>query len=393
MFDDLRWWKFQCGPCLCGSGLPFSLCCQNAFGVSMLEWLGRREMAGRLTKAIVDFAHEKWGARLLVEGWSRFSFGGSRVGDLNPHWPMFEPWLAFWYTPAEPGWDQMFGLPSDWPSTTLARAWLESVPNPGAEERRFVDLACASPWSLLGIEEVWPDWKVEVRDLLTGRRFTVVAPEVAGRAQVDDIVAGAVLTDEGITTFLGAGTQLMSPGFRVEAFDLRRDACGDGRWLTYEELCQEDDTVFEKYRKACARRGPLDLLERFRDAFEPFHLRWRVSMPFMEAVERLQSLTAAYGQPHTVQIEVSPDGTPDAFLPWYVHGEDVGDTDSRQEIGHLFLRVLQGQDAASEACYLTADVPTHLLARRVTDKVAARLGAAAVLLETRRDEVLGVCRT
>ena len=95
-------------------------------------------------------------------------------------------------------------------------------------------------------------------------------------------------------------------------------------------------------------------------------------MPFDEVIQRLRPLSVCYGTEEATDVETGPDGDPHALMTWYRHGPSA-DEDDWDMIG--FLHVDKGR--------LAADVATRTLADRLVAEIAARLGAAAMLVETR----------
>jgi hypothetical protein len=76
--------------------------------------------------------------------------------------------------------DEDFRIPESWPTASLGVSWLASASSSVSDfEQTFIVTAARSPHSLLLIESVVPGWSLAVRDLLTGRRFHIVEPEIS----------------------------------------------------------------------------------------------------------------------------------------------------------------------------------------------------------------------
>lgn len=78
--------------------------------------------------------------------------------------------------------------------------WLASTPSGvGTYEQTFILTPAKSPYSFLLVESVVPGWSLVVRDLLTGRQFRVVEPDISEHVQCEDILFSAVLTIDGVS--------------------------------------------------------------------------------------------------------------------------------------------------------------------------------------------------
>jgi hypothetical protein len=117
--------------------------------------------------------------------------------------------------------------------------------------------------------------------------------------------------------------------------------------------------------------GPYPYIEHSGEPREPRHFRWRLAIPFLDALEALRSLTAAFDD-HAIELEPGPEGEARAILIWY-RQNDPDDCDDCSALGYLFL----------DEGLLSADVATRARGLELLDEIDARLGPAAVLLESR----------
>jgi hypothetical protein len=209
-----------------------------------------------------------------------------------------------------------------------------------------------------------------VKDLMTGRRFRVVDPEISARARPEDVLLSAILTLGRNATLLGAAAYTLPSDWRFKLVDVRR-AYTESSWLTRDELVGMGAELCSEYRDA-HDRDPLSMLATCGDAREPLHLRWTLSAPFSDAFDRLRPLTVCYSDGEAIDNEDRPEGEPSVLLTWCQRGPSA-DPDDWMMIGFLYL---------GERC-LAADVPTGALATRLMTEVDSRLGAAATLRETR----------
>ena len=146
-----------------------------------------------------------------------------------------------------------------------------------------------------------PGWSLVVRDLLTGRRFRVVEPEISEDVRSEQILLSAVLTVDGVSTLLGCGSHAVASDVRVMAGQMR-EYHAEGAWLTRAALLDITTQVCSEYRGACDGESVIEL-ETYGEAPEPLLLRWNVSSPFGEMFERLRSLSVVGRKRSTTRLD------------------------------------------------------------------------------------------
>jgi hypothetical protein len=355
--------------CLCGSGRLFSACCASASLADIAAWQRARETERRLVRRISEFAISAWGLDMLRAAVHEFSIGRHSADSLQSTLPMFDPWFTFTWIPNHQ--DDYMPVPENWPTVPLALAWLASGSAAVSDfDRAFIMMAADSPYTCLLVETVRPGWSLTARDLMTGRRFRLVDPEISGRARPEDIVFSAVLTLGSASTLVGAAADAIPSDCRFELRETRLAVTG-APWLMRAELMGMEWEVRDVYREALDRR-PASELYRGGDASEPLHLSWTVAAPYVEMIDRLRPLTVCFGDEEAIDDEDGPEGDPHMLMTWYERGPSA-DPDDWQMIGYLYL----------EEGHLAADVPTPALAARLVAEVTARVGAAATLVDTR----------
>jgi hypothetical protein len=285
--------------------------------------------------------------------------------------PVFDRWFAFtWVANPE---NEDIEVPDTWPTASVGVSWLASGPTPASSyDQAFIVRAADSPYSVFQVEEVRPGWSLTIRDMMTGRRLRVVDPEISACARPDDILFSAVLTLDGVSTLLGPAPYTLPPDSRVDLIDLRR-GYSEIPWMTLAELTEWDlaGDLCDEYTEAF-HRGPASVLETCGDAREPLHLRWTVSTPFDDVLQRLRPLSVCYVDEEAIDMQNGPDGEPHVLMTWYQPGPSA-EEDDWVMIGFLYID--QGR--------LAADVPSRMLANRLIAEVAMSLGAGATLVDTR----------
>ena len=204
-------------------------------------------------------------------------------------------------------------------------------------------------------------------------------PQISQCARLDDILFSAVLTLNGVSTFLGPAAHSIPLDHRAELREFRRVYCdarrvhSDDPWLTRVELMDMMAELCHQYREAFDGERVFELdFDTGGDTLEPIQLRWTVEAPFGVAFEGLRQLSVHAGDKEAMELENGPDGEPHASITWYHHSPSANEDDWRM-IGFLDL---------AEGC-LSASVPTRALANRLVGEITARLGERATLIETR----------
>lgn len=180
------------GPCLCGSDRTFSVCCASRFATDIAVWQRAREAECRLVTQIAAYGLRTWGPALFKDALHFFCIGPRSSASLQSLLPVFDAWYAFTWTPR---FDECDLTPESWPTVPLGVAWLTTGPAAvGDFDHQFILTAAVSPYSLFLVEAVRPGWSLTILDLLTGRRFVAIDPEVSAHVRRDDILMSAVLT-------------------------------------------------------------------------------------------------------------------------------------------------------------------------------------------------------
>lgn len=360
--------------CYCGAGLPDCQPCRAAD----IAAVGRARAAEqRLTDIIAGHAVKTWGWPILQDGLRWFSLGQESRDSLVQALPMFDPWCVFSWLPnvqGVPGERDYvdFGLPDDWPEVTLGMNWLESEAAVDPFDCAFIMAAAASPYSFFVIDRVRPGWWLQVTDLLTGHHFVVVDADISARVRPDDVLLSAILTLDGVSSFLGLAPQSVPRTICDEAHDIPLDYSGT-EWLTRTELVGMELDLFTEYRTAldvALARGT----GREASRGTPVVLRWLLSTPFHDALEALRPLSESFEDEEVIYTRTCPDGEPMATIVWYERGQ-TSDPDDWIELGCLYLRTDR----------LTADLAEPGLGARLVATIAERLGSDATLVEQRND--------
>ncbi len=360
-------------PCPCGSEKPFDACCIDRYGSEFFAWLRARQAEYHLVPRILEYERRRWGLQLRDEAIRVFYVSRTSSESEDSAAPAFKRWFPFTCVP-----DSQHALEFEdpttserWPTASLGVTWLASAPSSVSDfDQTFILTAAGSPHSLLLIESVVPGWSLVVRDLLTGRRFRVVEPQISRAVCPEQILFSAVLTIDGVSTLLGCASHAVPSDLRVMAGQMR-EYQAEGAWLTRAELLDIVPEICSEYRDACDCDTVIEL-ETYGEVPEPLLLRWNVSAPFGEMFERLRLLSVWYGEEEAIDDETGPDGVPRLLMSWY-EPPPPPQPEDRRALGFLYL----------DDGRLAADVASPAIAERLISEIRARLGSAAMLVETR----------
>lgn len=197
--------------CPCGSGRKFKHCCLEGQAASESARLRLRGAEGRLVNPLMKFAFDCWGAPLITHAWEDFWVYDDVPDDMRstPEFDtMFVPWLVLGFVP-DP---QSEAAREDWPTRPIGLEWLARRDRPISDlDRGYIEAACRSPLSVLAVEHVTPQQSVDLKDVLTGRRFHVLEQGASQRLQPADLLFTRVLTLDGASIMFGAAPFIVPP--------------------------------------------------------------------------------------------------------------------------------------------------------------------------------------
>src|SRR5262249_39164768 len=157
-------------PCPCGSGRKFKQCCLRQRDAEDAARIRLRTAEGVLIPALFAYAADEFGPAFLQEAWEEFFLWEDvpeEIESSREFGTTFDPFFVFSFAP-----DPADGLPDGWPAEALALHFLhhevESCPD---EHREFMEQAGRSPASFFVVEAAVPGRTIDLRDILTGRRF------------------------------------------------------------------------------------------------------------------------------------------------------------------------------------------------------------------------------
>ena len=363
-------------PCSCGSGRKYKRCCLARDEAPELLRLRMRRAEGRLVPQVFAYARERWGYDLVTAAWSEFTCLGEVDTEEEPldreeFTSAFLPWFVFNWTadPHEPE------TRPDWPRTPLARVFAEEH---GAQlddfERRFVEVACARPFSFYAVTAVQRGRALGLRDVLTRREYTVLERQATEDLSEGAIIFARIVPMDGAAILLGCAPLAIPPSHHPPLLDLREQMARPRGAVDEEDLHEWDielrQTYFAIKEEVC--HPPLPALRNTDgDPLVPTTLRFDLRCAADEAFARLKTLAL-----EASDEELLADAKRDAAgqlravrFAWLERGNRAHDSWENTVLGTV----------AIDGPRLTIEVNSARRAERIRDRVEERLGEQAVL--------------
>lgn len=361
-------------PCPCGSGRKFKHCCLQRQNAADAARFRIRSLEGRVVDSVGKYALERWGEPLFHHAWEDF-WGYDDVPEdivATPEFgAMFIPWLTTCFV-ADP---EAEGRTDDWPTATLATEWLSVQPGPvDPALHAYVTQAARSPMSVFAVEAVVPGASVDVKDILTGRRFQALETAASRSLHAGDVVFTRVVTLDGISVMFGLAPYAAPAAWHVRILDWR-DAVVRRRPRTRATLESFEIEIRDLYflvRQAVLNPVPPTLRNTDGDRLSLITLTYElhVAVPFVYPL--LVPLATLAGEVHDEDVERDADGrVVKVELHWIKASRRK---DAREEVTVLgTLRLEPGR--------LVAEVNSEKRAARLQREIVKRLGKVATLLE------------
>jgi hypothetical protein len=309
-------------PCPCGSGLKYKKCClfkrQATSAPVEAGWLRMRRTEGEVVDRITALFHRAYGRVAFEQGWDEYTLWSGSPANRQ-EWPEFNtsfvPWLLFDWDPARTATSRPARtgttpvVPGGFPAVSPARHYLDRR---GAEldsyARRWLEEACAQPYTFCQVVSTEPGRLMKLRDLLLKRDVTVHERQASVELNPGQILYTKIVSLDGASVMLGCAP-IALPGSRVDV------------------ILQARDLVLRR------RGSPAELLRRHDVEFRQLYLDLRLEMP---------SLANTDGDPLQMtrldfELRCTPQEAFDALLPLTGESdpEAFADTCTRDAAGAL----------------------------------------------------------
>jgi hypothetical protein len=209
--------------CPCGSGRKFKQCCLLKADAADRARLSVRRAEGRIVDLLFPYTLDRFGKEFFEHAWADFwgEFDppeGKDFADIPEFVAMFVPWLVTSFV-RDPYDD---ASQPHWPDEPMALHWLK-VDGPVVTdlEREWIEAVCASPLSAFAIEDVQPGASIDLRDILTGRRFHVLEQGASRTLKPGDVHFVRVVTAGGISVMFGGAPHSVAPDRQIDIVNWR----------------------------------------------------------------------------------------------------------------------------------------------------------------------------
>jgi hypothetical protein len=362
-------------PCPCGSGRKFKHCCLRVQAVEDGLRARLRSAEGALVPALFSYAAQEFGHEFFAEAWDEFFLWNDVPDDIESSKEFgttFDPFFVFDFVPDAA--EDL--LPDGWPTEPLALHFLrhevESAPQ---LHREFIEQACRSPASFFVVEAVFAGRALDIKDILTGRRFHVLEQSASRTLHVGDVLFTRVVTACGGSIMTGACPWVIPASWHIPLIDTR-ERLRPKRLLTREELFDYDLEVRQAYHEIvdAVLHPPLPVLQNTDgDPLELTTLTYELGVTVAEAVEQLTPLATVRGDVYLAdEVRDAAGGLTAATLTWIKAGNRKHKDWDNTTLGTLRL----------DGSGLVVEVNSARRRRRIEKEIAKCLGSAAALVDT-----------
>ena len=286
-------------PCPCGSGRKYKKCCllKQPAPISDLSRQRLRKTEGRLVEPLLRHAQYAYGEDFMVTAWEEFAQGFDwALSDETPEVEtIFLPWVLYNWVPN----NESLAPNSEWPEMTIAEHYLtQKARQLDDYTRRFIQTACAEPYSFFVVTEVTPNQSLKLKDLLLEREATVSERLATQALSPGDILYTRILSIDDITVMFGCAPTIVPPdnaGDLLAVRDALQAANGplDRQALQLYDAYLRD--IYKDIREAVRHPQLPQLVNTDGDPLTFITLRYELTCTPGEALEALKTLNTRNG--------------------------------------------------------------------------------------------------
>ncbi len=274
-----------------------------------------------------------------------------------------------------------------WPARPIAASFLDERSSilPPLDER-VTRTALAAPLSFSVVESAAPGRSIDLRDILTGARQTVLERSASQSVQAGSILFAKVLTVDAVSIMLGSGHWLIPPAFHNRIIDFREQCAAGASGLDAGQVQLRHAELVDLYGsivEELLNPTPPKLRNTDGDPLAPTRLEFALRCSQEEAVGRLAPL--AYG--HRLD-DLLEDPEPEAaggveyVVPWLVPGNRIHTEWENTSLGPI--RVASTR--------IEAEVNSERRARQLRKEVERRLRDRVLFLRQETTSVEALLR-
>jgi SEC-C motif-containing protein len=368
-------------PCPCGSGRKYKHCCLRATDAEESARARLRTAEGVLVPALFSYAADEFGNDFFAEAWDEFFVWRNVPGDIagsREFGTTFDPFFVCSFVPDETE-DE---LPAGWPTEPLALHFLhhevESCPD---FQREFIKQACESHASFFVVESLVSGRSIDLKDILTGKRFHVLEQSASRTFHQGDLTYTRVVTAGGASIMIGAAPWIIPPSWHVHIIDFR-DRVSPRRLMTRGNLFEYDIEIRELYHHivdALVNPRLPELRNTDGDPIEMTTMTYELAVTTAEAAEHLRPLATLGDDVHIDGETFDSSGAlTAATLSWIKPGNRKNKDWDNTILGNLRL----------DGSQLIVEANSARRRDRIVKEIAKRLGSGATLVETKVTDVV-----
>lgn len=362
-------------PCPCGSGRKFKHCCLRAQDAEDAARTRLRTAEGILVPALFGYADDEWGDDFFADAWEEFFVWHAvpeEVDDSREFGTTFDPFFVFSFVPDPAEGD----LRDGWPREPVALHFLRhEVESCSDFDREFIEQACESDPSFFVVESATPGRAIDLKDILTGRRFRVLEQSASRSLRPGDLTFTRVVTAGGASIMIGASPWIIPPSWHVPVIEFRERVRPRGL-MTREDLFEYDIEIRRLYHQivdALLHPRLPKLQNTDGDLIEMTTMTYELRIGTGEAFERLRPLATIGDEAHISDETYDGEGAlTKAELSWIKQGNRKHKDWDNTILGRLEL----------DGSRLVVEVNSARRRDRIAKEIAKRLGVRATLVET-----------
>jgi hypothetical protein len=372
--------------CPCGSGRKFKHCCLRALDAESAARTRLRTAEGVLVPALFAYAAGEFGDEFFAEAWEEFFLWDSAPDDVaesREFGTTFDPFFVCSFVPDPAGDD----LPAGWPTEPLALHFLhQEVESCPELHREFIVQACKSHPSFFVVESTEPGRAIDLKDILTGRRFHVLEQSASRTLRAGDLTFTRVVTAGGASIMIGASPWVIPPAWHLPVIELR-EQLRPRRLLTLDDLLEHDIEIRRFYHQVvhAVLHPTLPTLQNTDgDPIELTTMTYELGVTTSEAFERLRPLATLRGDAHIDgEVYDRAGAITAAELTWIKAGNRKHKDWDNTTLGRLRLN----------GARLVVEVNSARRRDRIAKEIAKRFGKTARLVETNVTDVMRELKT
>lgn len=339
-----------------------------------------RTAEGVLVPGLFAYAADEFGDEFLDEAWEEFFLWDAvpdEIDNSREFGTTFDPFFVFSFVP-----DARTDLPPGWPTEPLALHFLhEEVESCPEFHREFIEQACKSDASFFVIEATVPGRSIDLKDVLTGRRFHVLEQSASRTLRHGDITFTRVVTASGASIMLGASPWVIPPSWHLSIIEFR-DQLSPRRLMTLADLSECEIEIRRLYHQIVdAIMNPTlpTLLNTDGDPIEMATMTYELRVTAAEAFDRLRPLATLRGEAHVDDERYDAAGEIEAaVLTWLKAGNRQHKDWDNTTLGTLRL----------DGSRLVIEVNSAKRRQRIGKEISKRFGSTATLVETTTSDIV-----